>query len=102
MIHFSVKRTGASEAGLRSLARTLLGFRYSWPGGGDFPRCVSRSRMRCEKCSPLRASWRLRAVSSVHEIEVSLQRYPGLQHTIHQDEVEQANHILSRLVAEDR
>jgi phospholipase/carboxylesterase len=29
---------------------------------------------------------------------VTLRRYPGLPHTINQDEIEQANHILSRLV----
>lgn len=33
---------------------------------------------------------------------VTLRRYPGLPHTINQDEIEQARQLLSRLVAEER
>jgi hypothetical protein len=33
---------------------------------------------------------------------VTLRRYPGLPHTINEDEIEQAKSILSRLVATGR
>ena len=98
-----VARNAARYGGLIAFTGGLIGppgtkFRYSgelsgtpcFLGAGDPDPHVPWQRV-AESASVL----------SALGAAVTLQRYPGLSHTINEDEIEQAKNILRRLVADD-